>query len=96
MVIPAAAIGVGSAIGSALLALWFVVRFRGFGPQTIRSAMIACAAGIVLMQGVSPAMGWAVESTNPALALLLVAVPVLGFAFWSGGVLARAALNARQ
>jgi hypothetical protein len=96
MVIPAAAIGVGSAIGSALLALWFVVRFRGFGPQTIRSAMIACAAGIVLMQGISPAMGWAVESTNPALALLFVAVPVLGFAFWSGGVLARAALNARQ
>ena len=96
MVIPAAAVGVGAAVGSALLALWLVVRFRAFGPQTIRSAMIACAVGIVLMQGVSPAMGWAVNSANPAVALLLVAVPVLGFAFWSGGVLARAALNARQ
>jgi hypothetical protein len=86
-------IGLSSAVGGALLALWVVARYRGFGPQTIRSSLVAVVASIVLLQGAGPAMRWAIHSTSPAVALLAVAVPMFTIAFWSGGVLMRAAVN---
>ena len=86
-------IGFGAAVGGALLALWALARFRDFGPQTIRSSLLAVAASLLLLQGAGPAMSWAIHSMNPAAALLAIAVPMFTFAFWSGGTLLRAALD---
>jgi hypothetical protein len=86
-------IGLGSAVGGALLALWALARYRDFGPQTIRSSVLTVAACLLLLQGVRPAMTWAIDSISPAVALLGIAVPGFTFAFWSGGVLMRALLN---
>jgi uncharacterized membrane protein len=87
-------IGLGAAVGGALLALWVLARYREFGPQTIRSSVLAVAASLLILQGAGPAMSWAVHSMNPAVALLAIAVPMFTFAFWSGGALMRAVLNA--
>src|SRR4051812_29726708 len=86
-------IGLGSAVGGALLALWVLARYRDFGPQTIRSSVLTVAACLLLLQGVGPAMTWAIDSMSPAVALLAIAVPAFTFAFWSGGVLMRVLLN---
>jgi hypothetical protein len=89
--VSAQVVGVGEAVGSALLAYWVIVRFPGRGPQSIRSSTVACAASFVLLRLVAPAMRWAVDATDSATALLLVAVPVFVCVFWSAGALVRAA-----
>jgi hypothetical protein len=86
-------IGLGSAVGGALLALWVLARYRDFGPQTVRSSILTVAASVLLLQGVGPAMTWAKDSVSPAVALLAIAVPGFTFAFWSGGVLMRALVD---
>ena len=86
-------IGLGSAVGGALLALWVLARYRDFGPRTSRSSTLTVAASVLLLQGVGPAMSWAVDALSPAVALLAIAVPGFTFAFWSGGVFMRAMLN---
>jgi hypothetical protein len=80
----------GTAAASALLAFWLVVRYRTFGPQTIRGGFVACAIAFVLLQVIEPAMRVVVGATDSAVALLSVAVPIFVTAFWSGGVLVRA------
>jgi|GEM_PF-5953648 hypothetical protein len=89
-----AVIGTGTAMGSALLAFWIVLRYRAFGPQTIRTALAACLVSGVLLEGIGPAMKWTLRATDPAVALLAVAVPLFVCAFWSAGVLMRALLDA--
>lgn len=73
-----------------MLGLWVVARFPVFGPQTLRSSIVACLVSIGLLQAVEPAMEWTAAVTSPGAALLLVATPIFGSAFWSGGVLLRA------
>ena len=83
---------IASAIGSALLALWIVLRKPSVGPRTVRPAFLLCALayGLLLVSG--PLMKAAVDAAGPAVALLVVFVPVLAFAFWSAGVLMRAVI----
>jgi hypothetical protein len=83
------AVGAGTLVGSAALALWVVVRYREFGPKTLRSSLVACAAAYGLLRVTGFAMEWIAASTHPAVALLLVAVPSFTCAWWSAGVLLR-------
>ena len=88
-VLSPAAIGVGAAACCGVVGLWLVVRFRDLGPQTMRGSIATSVLAIALMQGVGPAMRWGVASLGPAIALLVVAAPILTFAFWSGGIMIR-------
>jgi hypothetical protein len=81
--------GLGYCIGCALLALWTLLRFPRLGPQTLRGAMIACGLALGVTSATSPAMQFAVATADAAAALLLVALPILMYAFWSAGVLLR-------
>jgi hypothetical protein len=79
----------GYAVGSALLALWVVVRRPSLGPDTLRASFLLCAVAYALLRATGPLMKLAVDAAGPAAALLVV-VPILAFAFWSAGVLMRA------
>ncbi len=81
------------AIGSALLALWIVVAKPSLGPRTLRPAFLLCAVAYVLLQVSGPVMRAVVEAASPAVALLVVFVPILAFAFWSAGMLMRAVIS---
>ena len=65
-------IGLGSAVGGALLALWVLARYRDFGPRTIRSSTLTVAASVLLLQGVGPAMK---DLLGGRLQLMLAQVP---------------------
>jgi hypothetical protein len=45
--------------GAALLALWVVARFPRFGPKSMRTALVGCIAGFVLLQVVPFGVGLA-------------------------------------
>jgi hypothetical protein len=45
------------------------------------------------LRGTGPLMKAVVDAAGPAVALLVVVVPILGFAFWSAGVLMRALIT---
>jgi hypothetical protein len=79
----------GYAIGSALLALWVVVRRPSLGPDTLRPAFLLCVIAYALLRASGPLMNLVVDAAGPAAALFVV-VPILAFAFWSAGVLMRA------
>jgi hypothetical protein len=72
------------AVGAALLALWLFLRFPSRGPRTFRSAgvVVVCAYGLLVVAG--PATGAAEALAGPVVALLIVYLPLLTFAFWSG------------
>ncbi|SRR5258705_13976756 len=80
------------ALGSALLALWIVVARPAMGPRTLRPAFLLCVVAYGLLRATGPAMRAVVDAAGPAVALLVVFVPVLAFAFWSAGVLMRAVI----
>ena len=84
---------VSCALGSALIALWAVVAKPSLGPRTLRPAFLLCAAAYGLLQASGPVMRTVVEAAGPAVALLVVFVPILAFAFWSAGVLMRAVIG---
>ena len=81
------------AVGAALLALWLFLRFPNRGPRTFRSAglVVVCAYGLLVLVG--PATGAAQALAGPVVALLVVFLPLLTFAFWSGISLVRATLQ---
>jgi hypothetical protein len=81
------------AFGSASLALWIVARKPSFGPRTLRPAFALCVIAYGLLRGTGPLMKAVVDAAGPAVALLIVVVPILGFAFWSAGVLMRALIT---
>ena len=51
-----------------------------------------CVVAYGLLRATGPAMRAVVDAAGPAVALLVVFVPVLAFAFWSAGVLMRAVI----
>jgi hypothetical protein len=81
------------AVGAALLALWLFVRFPYRGPRTFRSAglVVVCAYGLLVVAG--PATGTAQALAGPVVALLVVFLPLLTFAFWAGIRLLRATIQ---
>jgi len=81
------------AVGAAVLGLWTVVCFPARGPQTLRSAMLVAAGACGLLVGCSELTRIAVAAGGPGFALLYVVLPILTFAFWSGGHLARVAVE---
>jgi hypothetical protein len=84
-----AVFAIGSAIGSALLALWVVVKRPSLGPSTPLPSFLLCAIAYGLLRTTGPLMKPVVDAAGPPAALLVV-VPILAFAFWSAGVLMRA------
>lgn len=83
----------GYAVGAALLSLWIFIRFPNSGPRTFRSAglVVVCAYGLLVVAG--PATGVAQALAGPVVALLVVYLPLLTFAFWSGIRLLRTTLQ---
>jgi hypothetical protein len=81
------------AVGAALLALWLFVRVPYRGPRTFRSAglVVVCAYGLLVVAG--PATGTAQALAGPVVALLVVFLPLLTFAFWAGIRLLRATIQ---
>jgi hypothetical protein len=83
-------VAIGCAIGTASLAMWVVARKPSFGPRTLRPSFALCVIAYGLLRGTGPLMKAVVDAAGPAVALFVVVMPVLGFAFWSAVVLTRA------
>jgi hypothetical protein len=83
--------------GSALLALWIIARYTEFGPRSIVGAIIhVIAAMVLLMLVLPPALDALGASGFPArlyVQMFGVALPMLVYAFLSGGWVARLALG---
>ena len=82
-------IGIGTMVGSALLALWVLVRYREFGPHSLRSSVAVCVVAALVLGSAPTTVPWVVDAVSPPVALLTVAVPMFVLAFWSAGVLMR-------
>ena len=84
--------------GSALLALWIIARYTDFGPRSIVGAIVHVVAAMVLLMVVLPA-GPATRSAASGLPARVyvqvfgVALPLLVYAFLSGGWVTRAAIS---
>ncbi len=85
------------AAGAALLALWTIVRFDRLGPRTVIWAIVNVIAACVLLQVLLPtALDTIGASGIPAatwVSVFGVALPLLVYAFLSGGWILRAALS---
>jgi hypothetical protein len=88
------AIALGYALGAALLGLWLFQRCPSRGPGTVKAAfiLVACAYPLLLVTG--PLTGAADALAGPAVALLLVYLPILTFTFWAAAHLLRATIGA--
>jgi hypothetical protein len=95
--VSAQAFATSLAAGAALLALWTVLRFDRIGPRTVFWAMVNVIAACVLLQVLLPAaLGTIAESGIPAatwISVFGVALPLLFYAFVSGGWIVRAAMS---
>jgi hypothetical protein len=78
------------AIGSALLALWLLVRFPSFGPRSLRASLIASVVCVVVEGPVLSLLEAVRNSSGQAAALLVVGLPLLTTLFWSSGCIVRA------
>jgi hypothetical protein len=87
------AIANGYAIGAALLAIWLVGRYPGFGAKTIKGAGGLVLCGCLLLIATGPAFSVARSAAGPVFALLAVDLPIFVFAFWAGLRLVRASLD---
>ena len=85
----AAAAGSLFAVGAALLALWTLARFPRLGPQTIRQAVIAVAAILLIESPVLAGSDAISRSVGDAAALLFVILPFLTLLFWASACLLR-------
>jgi hypothetical protein len=76
-------------VGAATLAFWLVARFPGFGPQSVKSALVVAAGLFVaqtpLLNLIDPVM----SAHGVAVALLFVILPSLTLLFWGAGCLVR-------
>jgi uncharacterized membrane protein len=94
--VSAEAFATSLAAGAALLALWTVVRFESIGPRTVFWAMVNVIAACVLLHVLLPtALDTIGESGIPSatwVSVFGVALPLLVYAFVSGGWIVRAAI----
>jgi hypothetical protein len=85
------------AVGAALLALWTIVRFSGFGPKTVIWAIVnviaACALLHVLLPTALEAIGASGLPAATYLSIFGVALPLLMYAFLSGGWVLKVAVG---
>ena len=88
------AIALGYTLGAALLGLWLFKRYPSLGPRTFKAAFLlaACAYPLLLITGA--ATGAADALAGPAVALLLVYLPILTFTFWAAVHLLRVTIGA--
>ena len=81
-------------VGSALLAFWIIVRYSGFGPQTIVRAIVHVIVAMVLLHLLLP---FGLDATGVPAAdyvqVFGVALPLFVYAFLSGGWTTRAAMG---
>jgi hypothetical protein len=84
-------------VGAALLALWILVRYGSFGPQTVMRAIVHVLVAIVLLHLLLPAALNTVDASGVPAALYVkvfgVALPLFMYAFLSGGWVTRAAMG---
>jgi hypothetical protein len=89
--------GLFFAVGAALLALWILVRFASFGPRTIVWAVIQTVIACVLLQLVVPAAFAVIDARalpgTVYLQVFGVALPLLVYAFLTGGWITRLAMG---
>ena len=76
-------------LGAALLGFWLVLRFPGFGPQSVQAAMLLTVAFFVLQSPLLLLVGSVNRAAGPSVALLAVVLPSLGSLFWAAGCLVR-------
>jgi hypothetical protein len=77
-------------LGAALLALWVVCRFPGFGPANLMTAFMHVAVTFCVGFALAPTMGLA-AGAGVLLAVFGVALPALTYMFLAGIWLLRAA-----
>ena len=87
------AIANGYAVGAALIAMWVVGRYPGFGAKTLKGAGGLVVCGCLLLLATGPAFSAARSVAGPVFALLAVDLPIFVFAFWAGLRLVRASLE---
>jgi hypothetical protein len=84
-------------VGAALLAFWVIVRYSGFGPQTVALAIVHVVVAMVLLRLLLPVGLEAVDAAGLPAAVYVkvfgVALPLFVYAFLSGGWTTRAALG---
>jgi hypothetical protein len=84
-------------VGAAALAFWIIVRYSGFGPQTIVRAIVHVIVAIVLLHLLLPVALDAVDAAGVPAAQYVqvfgVALPLFVYAFLSGGWATRAAMG---
>jgi len=84
-------------VGAAAVAFWIIVRYSGFGPQTVVRAIVHVIVAIVLLHLLLPVGLDAVDAAGlPAadyVQVFGVALPLFVYAFLSGGWTTRAAMG---
>jgi hypothetical protein len=85
------------AVGAAALALWIIVRFANFGPSKILSAVIQAVIACVLLELILPTGFDVIDGSGlpagPYLQVFGVALPLLVYAFLTGGWTMRLAMG---
>jgi hypothetical protein len=76
-------------VGAAVVACWLVVRLPGFGPRSVRGAVLLTAVAFVAQAPFLGLVNRAVSGLGAAGALLLVILPSLTLLFWACGCLVR-------
>jgi hypothetical protein len=82
--------------GAALLALWILARYVGFGPHSIVWALLHVAVACVLLRLLPFVLDVTKTSGLPAVHYIEIfgfALPLFVYAFLSGGWVARAAVG---
>lgn len=85
--------------GSAVLALWFVMRFPDLGPSDVTKALLHVAVSIVIMQLIVPAIHLVAGTGLPEAQLVVsfgIVLPGLTYVFVAAGWLIRAAAGRLQ
>jgi hypothetical protein len=83
---------VASAVGAASIALWVEVRFPKLGPERVTVGLVHLLAATATAHFLVPA---ALDSaTNKVLAIFVVAIPALIYAFLTGIWIMKLARNA--
>lgn len=93
----ASAFAFALAAGAGLLAFWILARFANFGPRSVMWAVIHTVIACVLLMLVLPAAFAAIGDSGIPAAIWVqvfgVALPLLVYAFLTGGWTTRAAVG---